>query len=42
MAMTWPPMRAPESSIGIEVAPLYEEHTASQFTIRVWPDHLVG
>lgn len=28
------------SAIGIEVAPLYEEHTASRVTIRVWPDHL--
>ncbi|WP_395742729.1 hypothetical protein [Prosthecobacter sp.] len=28
------------SAIGIEVAPLYEEHTASRVTIRVWPEHL--
>jgi len=28
------------SAIGIEVDPLYEEHTASHVTIRVWPQHL--
>jgi len=28
------------SAIGIEVAPLYHEHSASRVTIRVWPEHL--
>jgi predicted component of type VI protein secretion system len=28
------------SALGIEVAPLYEEHKAAAVCIRVWPDHL--
>ena len=28
------------SALGIEVDPLYEEHTASCVSIRVWPEHL--
>ena len=28
------------SALGIEVAPLYEEHTATRVSIRVWPEHL--
>ena len=28
------------SAIGFEVAPLREEETASEVTIRVWPEHL--
>ena len=27
-------------AIGIEVSPLYEEHTALTVTIRIWPEHL--
>jgi len=28
------------AAIGIEVAPLYEEHEATQVVIRIWPAHL--